>query len=233
MKQSPEIARLASALVKVQAELKSISKDSTNPHFRNKYASLDAITEAVRPVLAKHGLSLIQGTTPVTEAEGRLTALTIESTLLHESGEWISTAVTMPVGTVPTKDKQGNVISAEPTAQTAGGATTYGRRYGLAALLALTTDEDDDGNQASTRAEAPAKAAPAAKPAPEPEKKKAADRKIATPNGDRRLGDLSNEELVKLQERARTAGRKDLETAIDEVFLDRENEALDHAGPYA
>lgn len=231
MKQSPEIAKLAVALVKVQAELKSISKDSKNDHFKNKYASLDVVTDYVRPILAKNGLSLVQGTTPVTEAEGRLTALTIESTLLHESGEWISTAVTMPVGTVPTKDKQGNVISAEPTAQTAGGATTYGRRYGLALLLALTTDEDDDGNQASTRAEAPAKAAPAAAPAPE--KKKAADRKIATPNGDRRLGDLSNEELVKLQGRAREAGRKDLESAIDEVFLDRENEALDHAGPYA
>jgi hypothetical protein len=26
---------------------------------------------------------------------------------------------------------------------------TYGRRYGVAALLALTTDEDDDGNTAS------------------------------------------------------------------------------------
>lgn len=232
MKQSAEIAKLAGALVKVQAELKSISKDSTNPHFRNKYASLDTITEAVRPVLAKHGLSLIQGTSPVSDAEGRVTALTIESTLLHESGEWISTGVTMPVGTVATKDKAGNVTGAEPTAQTAGGAITYGRRYGVAALLALTTDEDDDGGQASSRAEAPQKAAPAAKPAPAVTKKKAGDRTIATPNGDRRLGDLSNEELVKLQERARAAGKKELENAIDEVFLDRENAAAD-AGPYA
>lgn len=222
MKKSPEIAKLAAALVKVQAELRSISKDSTNPHFKNKYASLDVITESVRPILAKHGLSLVQGASPISEAEGRLTALTIESMLLHESGEWLSSSITMPVGTVATKDKAGNVIAAEPTAQTAGGAVTYGRRYGLALLLALTTDEDDDGAQASTRAEAPAKATPARAEPP----KKAADRRIATPNGDKRLGDIPTPELVKLQERARGAGRSDLSDAIDEVLIARNDELV-------
>jgi hypothetical protein len=223
VKQSPEIAKLAVALVKVQVELRSISKDSTNPHFKNKYASLDVITETVRPLLAKNGLALIQGTSPVSDAEGRLTALTVDSILLHESGEWLSTGIMIPVGTVATKDKAGNVIAAEPTAQTAGGAVTYGRRYGLALLLALTTDEDDDGVQASTRAEAPAKPAPVPAAAPV----KAADRRIATPNGDKRLGDYTSEELVKLKDRAEAGGKKALVAAVEEVLMERENAALD------
>lgn len=232
MKQSAEIAKLAVALVKVHAELKAIGKDSTNPFFKNKYASLDVITETVRPLLAKNGLSLIQGTSPVTEVAGRLTALTIETTLLHESGEWIATAVTMPVGTVATKDKQGNVVSDEPTAQTAGGAVTYGRRYGLALLLALTTDEDDDGAQASTRAEAPEKKAAPAKPAPTVTKKKASDRHLSIAGKDTRLGDLANNQLVTLQDQARNANRPELVEVIDEIFLEREHEALG-SGPYA
>ncbi len=144
MNHSPSIATLAPALIAAQKEIKGVAKDATNPHFKNRYASLDAIIDAVRPVLAKHGLAIIQGA-----LESDPVTLSVETMLVHTSGEWITGGVTLPLG------------KADP--QGAGAAMTYGRRYGLAALLSLATEEDDDGNHAS-----PPRAAPAetfAKPA--------------------------------------------------------------------
>jgi hypothetical protein len=136
MKQSDSIVNLAKALAAVQGKVAPIGKDATNPHFRNKYASLDAIMEAVRPLLAANGLSLVQGGgAPISNVDGTVTGVAVETMLLHTSGEYIASTITLPL------DKA--------TAQAVGGAVTYGRRYGVAALLALTTDEDDDGNAAS------------------------------------------------------------------------------------
>jgi hypothetical protein len=136
MKTSTSIATIAPAVVAAAAELGPVAKDATNPAFRNRYATLDAIMEAVRPVLARHGLAVIQtGTTPET-VDGRLTSFGVETMLLHKSGEWIASSVTLPIEKM--------------TAQGAGSAMSYGRRYGISALLGLTA-EDDDGNAASSR----------------------------------------------------------------------------------
>ena len=150
MKTSDTLANLAPALAKAQGELKAIQKDATNPHFRNTYASLDTILESVRPVLAKHGLSLVQGAVaPHTDENGVIRSFVVETMLLHASGEYLTNAAIMPLG--------------KPDAQGAGGALTYGRRYGVSALLALATEEDDDGNAAAAKPQAK----PAAKPAPQ------------------------------------------------------------------
>jgi hypothetical protein len=75
MKQSDSIVNLAKALAAVQGNVQPIGKDATNPHFRNKYASLDAIMEAVRPLLAANGLSLVQGGgAPISNVDGTVTA---------------------------------------------------------------------------------------------------------------------------------------------------------------
>lgn len=149
MRQSETITAIAPAIVKASAELGPIAKDATNPAFRNKYATLDAIMEQVRPVLAKHGLAVMQGVTHPETVDGRVVGLAVETRLLHLSGEWIASTVTLPVE--------------KATAQGAGSAISYGRRYGLSAMLGLTA-EDDDGNAAS--APRPAQRSTAA---PEPE----------------------------------------------------------------
>lgn len=145
MNHSESIKTLALALVAVQKELKSIGKDSVNPHFKNRYASLETITETIRPILARNGFSVIQGGgNSISDEAGFVRSLSVETMLLHSSGEWISNTVAMPL------DKT--------NAQGAGSALTYGRRYGLSSILALTTDEDDDGHEAS---KPPAKASAA------------------------------------------------------------------------
>jgi hypothetical protein len=168
MKHSDSIMAIAPALVKAGAALGPVAKDATNPAFRNKYATLDAIMEQVRPVLAAHGLCVLQGVTHPETVDGRVIGLSVETRLLHLSGEWVSTVVTLPVE--------------KATAQGAGSAISYGRRYGLSAILGLTA-EDDDGNAASTRpaATAPARAAAPAAVADVPAGQRMHDRVPGTP----------------------------------------------------
>lgn len=138
MHKSETIGKLAESLAKAQAGIKSITKDRTNPHFRNRYATLDAILDAVRPTLAAQGLSIVQGASESTQG------FNVETYLVHSSGEYIANVVAVPVS--------------KQDAQGVGSAMTYGRRYGVSALLALSTDEDDDGEAAAKK--------PAPKPEP-------------------------------------------------------------------
>lgn len=127
---SDSIANIAVALVKFNGEVSKIGKDSENPHFKNAYASLDNIIDEIRPILQKHGLSIMQF--PGGDGE----RFTMTTMLLHESGEWIES---QPIVMKPVKnDPQG-----------IGSCTTYARRYSLSAFLSLNTGEDDDGEGAS------------------------------------------------------------------------------------
>jgi hypothetical protein len=122
------ITKLAAALVAAQAELENAHKNSTNPHFRSKYADLPEVIDTVKPVLAKYGIAVVQ--MPGFE-DG---VVTLETLLIHESGEWLSGVSGAPA---QKQDPQG-----------VGSAITYLRRYALAAACNIA-QEDDDGNAAS------------------------------------------------------------------------------------
>lgn len=127
---SESIAKIASALVAFSGEVKSIAKDAANPHFRSAYTSLDHMIDETKPLLNKHGLTVMQF--PGGDGE----KITIRTMILHNSGEWIeSEPLTL------------KAVKNDP--QGAGSAITYGRRYSYAAALSLSLGEDDDGNAAS------------------------------------------------------------------------------------
>lgn len=128
MRQSQSIAKLAAALVKAQGEVENATKNAANPHFKSRYADLAEILNTIKPVMTKHGLAVVQF--PGFE-EGHAT---VETQLVHESGEWIAGTSGAPL---QKNDPQG-----------VGSAITYLRRYSLAALAGIA-QEDDDGNAAS------------------------------------------------------------------------------------
>lgn len=130
MNKSETITELAKALVKFNSEVNKIAKDADNPFFKNNYATLDTIIDEIRPILSKHGLSIMQ----IPSGDGQ--NVTLKTLLIHESGEWLeSDELTMkPVKNDP---------------QAVGSCITYARRYSLAAFLSLNTGEDDDGNGAT------------------------------------------------------------------------------------
>jgi hypothetical protein len=129
---SETIADLAKALAAAQAEIENAAKGSINPHFRNKYADLAEILNTSRPVLSKHGLSIVQ--MPGFE-DGKVS---VETVLMHESGQWIANTLLGPCSKL---DPQG-----------VGSAITYYRRYSLAAFAGIA-QEDDDGSAASGKAQ--------------------------------------------------------------------------------
>ncbi|GAC1414471.1 MAG: hypothetical protein NVSMB66_7570 [Candidatus Doudnabacteria bacterium] len=128
MEKSPSIKNLAAALMLFHVKVPKIKKDSNNPFFKSKYASLDGVLEAIREPLNESGLVFMQ----MPSGNCELTTIIIHS----ESGEYMQSSFTM----TPSKnDPQG-----------VGSLITYQRRYALVAAFGLE-QEDDDGNKASEK----------------------------------------------------------------------------------
>lgn len=141
MQTSDQIQDIAAALNKAQQAMKPAAKDADNPHFKSKYADLAAIIAAVQGPFTEHGIAWMQDVTR--DDQG----INVSTRLLHTSGQWIEFGpLSIPL------DKH--------NAHGVGSATTYAKRYSLAAAAGLAT-EDDDGNAAT---EAAPKKAPLRKP---------------------------------------------------------------------
>jgi hypothetical protein len=127
MPQSNEIGELAGALAKAQAAMKVAPLNKTNPHFKNKYADLPSVIDAIRKPLTENGIALTQTT------ELRDGAFCLVTRLIHSSGQWMSGEYLLP---------------AQATPQQLGSALTYARRYSLSAIACIAADEDDDAEGA-------------------------------------------------------------------------------------
>jgi hypothetical protein len=130
MNKSESIVKLAGALAKAQAEMPVVKMNAQNPFLKNKYADLGAVIETSRPVLAKHGLSIVQSVI------GDGLQIGVTTMLMHESGEWLQDTITLLLG-----EEKG-----KSSAQVAGSIISYLRRYSWASILGLYADEDTDGN---------------------------------------------------------------------------------------
>ena len=133
MKTSETIGAIALALVKVEAAIEDPVKEKSNPAFKSKYADLKGYLESARPVLAEHEIVVMQGGHKVSEGYELVTRL------VHSSGEWVEHGLPLVIDT-----------NARNPMQSLGSALTYARRYGLASLLGMSS-EDDDGHAAGRR----------------------------------------------------------------------------------
>lgn len=133
---SAEIKELTAALLTFQGLVDGVKRDSANPRFPSKYASLEAVIDTARPALQESGIVF-------TQAPGRIANNTLEMTtmLLHAaSGQWMRSTMQIAIGKL---DPQG-----------IGSAITYSARYSLMATLGLPPT-DDDGEAAMDRAPGP------------------------------------------------------------------------------
>ena len=126
----PSKQKLYSALSKAQAEFPVIKKNARADagKFGYGYVTLDAIVEAVKPAMGKHGLGFYQEIM-IKPIGGILTVV------FHESGQEIRVFCPF-VGNYSTMQQMGSFI-------------TYARRYGLQTALGIFAEEDDDGKSAS------------------------------------------------------------------------------------
>jgi hypothetical protein len=128
---SETVNELAAALAAAQGEMENAALNQQNPHFKSRYADLAAIRNATIPVLAKHGLSLLQTT------DFNPTDFLLTTRLMHSSGQWVESIYPIPVSDRP---------------HIMGSALTYARRYSWAALTGIAAEEDEDGNAAQDSA---------------------------------------------------------------------------------
>jgi len=111
-------------LHRAKLSIGKVSKNANNPHFKKSYADLNAIIEAVEPILLENGLLLLQ---PI---QGNSVCTQI---IDIDSAEKVESCMELPAGLNP---------------QQQGSAITYYRRYTLQSTLSLQA-VDDDGTAAS------------------------------------------------------------------------------------
>jgi hypothetical protein len=118
---------LSAALAAAQAELSDPIRAKTMAvpgRPSRAYAGLDDLLQAVRPVLARHGIAVSQVIRPFGEGSWAL-----ETQLRHASGEVLTSHYPL--------DWKGGP-------QDQGSRLTYARRYSLEAICAVAATEDDD-----------------------------------------------------------------------------------------
>jgi len=111
-------------LHEAKKEIGVVKKNAKNPHFKNTYADLNALIDAVEPILLEKGLIMLQ---PIKDGKVYTQIIDIDTFEMVES--WID-------------------LSPNLTAQALGSQITYYRRYQISAILSLMAD-DDDGHKAS------------------------------------------------------------------------------------
>jgi hypothetical protein len=127
-----ETKNIYQKLHEAKLEIGKVAKNAKNPHFKNTYADLNALIEAVEPILLDKGLVLLQ---PI--KEGRV--FTIITSIVDSYS--VESYIDLPNGINP---------------QQMGSAITYYRRYTLQSLLSLQA-VDDDGHTASQPVKQPKK----------------------------------------------------------------------------
>ena len=121
--------KVAAALMRAQAKFPPILKDTNNPFYKSKYATLDQVMEATQPALREEDLVIVQKNIQEGDRHG------IYTRLLHvESGEELTSCLL--------------ARPKEDTIQQIAGVLTYCRRYEYHTITG-TASEDDDGAAAS------------------------------------------------------------------------------------
>ena len=116
---------LTAAWIEAKAEMGNVCEyDSKNPHFKNRFASLEATLTKINPIFSKHGLALSQWPS----------GNQLINRLEHKSGQWIMSAYDI------------SAVKKDP--QQMGSAITYARRYCVQAIAGICGGEDDDAEMA-------------------------------------------------------------------------------------
>ena len=146
---SETVTKLFTALAKAQGGMGLALKDGINPAFRSAYTTLPAVLEAVLPSFNANGLAVLQHPAIADD----VSYVTLHTIITHESGEWMESAASLPVG-------------GKRDAHAVGSAISYLRRYTLASIAGVI-QADDDGNGAAGAGNPSPQAQPQ-RPAPPP-----------------------------------------------------------------
>ena len=187
------IKDIAAALSKAQLEMKPAAR--SKKAYNYMYADLEDIWDAIRVPLTNNGLSITHVSKGIDIEKN---VIEIETWLLHTSGQAFSTSIALPI------------TKMDP--QSVGSLITYARRYGIACITGVVTEDDDaqtvqPGSQALSQ---PAYSAPASS---DPNHKE--DKKITT---------LQKKMLLDLVEKT----KRPLKSAADAMTYQEAQKAINY-----
>ena len=123
----------ATAMVECQDGMLPIKKNMQADRF--KYASLEALDDAMRPIYSKAGFALSYNSEPI---EGSTNRFVIMCDVLHRMGA--ERRYSIPI-TVSTTGPKGGAVMTQTQGE--GAAVSFGRRYLLLMIFNIITSEDD------------------------------------------------------------------------------------------
>lgn len=125
---STNIGEIGAALAKAQGAMRHAKRDKTleHSHYIHKYADLASVWDSIRKPLSDNNISVVQ------QVGTKMADVSVTTMLIHSSGEWIRSNLTM--------------TPAARTPQGIGVCITYARRYALSSMVGAVSDDDTDGN---------------------------------------------------------------------------------------
>ena len=121
---------IANALIAFHQTNPHAFEDKKNPHFKNKYASLESVIKTVRTA-SQFGLTFTQEM----DFEGDISF--VRTVMMHSSGA--------------TRVSRTKIVSKDPNdPQKQGSAISYAKRYGLQSIYGLASPSDDDDGEVAT-----------------------------------------------------------------------------------
>jgi len=128
---------LFKALAIVSEELENEKLIKSSKGYGYKYANLATVLDYLKPALKKAGLVVTQGGDNG-DFRGDINTATVTTFVVHvDSGEYLSTQVTIPLN--------------KPLPQDYGSAITYARRYTLLSIFGLVAEDDDASPEESDK----------------------------------------------------------------------------------
>lgn len=134
-----EEARVAFAVAMnaAQGEIQAVARNAINPETRSKYATLEAVDQAIRPVTHKHGFSL-----QFSEADNDSPEKRIECVVTHTAGHAKTFHLAAMSDTVGPQGKPNKT-----QVQGVGSTVSYLRRYLTCMIFNVALRDDNDGNR--------------------------------------------------------------------------------------
>lgn len=138
MEFSEKFDEILPAIIESKGKFVKPVKDKFNSGFKNHYATLDSVLNAITPGLDANNLILMQSMKELGESNN--STMHVETMIVHTvSGQWVKSYTKIPI------------VKNDP--QGAGSAFTYARRYGIVALLGLSQADDDAQSAVKTSRE--------------------------------------------------------------------------------
>ena len=150
-----EIKNIYEEIFNIQHDIGILHNSSENPAFNSRYLNLADLVKEIKPALLKHGVAYVQLPLCNDTHAGCKTILTHLASNTSVESELL----------LPLSKRQKNIYAngvktvtyADPDAQIAGSCISYAKRYALASMLGVvSSNEDDDGNEASQQDAQPA-----------------------------------------------------------------------------